>query len=183
MLKIKSCKARWARCKQILKILKKNWSKRNEIWKDSRRQNGSFNNKDCDSNYSSILSVISTQTSATFERTIHQAKNIGHFRTYQWAQNFKRYYKLRKPSILCPFGPSTLTQDRSFLGLWIVHFTPGPSTFTSTRAMNLLKHRKVKAEQEQNKKLQNQIREMEKKIQDLGEEHKKEISNIKKVCL
>ena len=48
---------------------------------------------------------------------------------------------------------------------------------------NLLKHRKVKAEQEQNKKLQNQIREMEKKIQDLGEEHKKEISKIKKVCL
>ena len=48
--------------------------------------------------------------------------------------------------------------------------------------MNLLKHRKVKAEQEQNKKLQNQIREMEKKIQDLGEEHKKEISKIKKVC-
>jgi len=38
----------------------------------------------------------------------------------------------------------------------------------------------VKAEQEQNKKLQNQIREMEKKIQDLGEDHKKEISKIKK---
>jgi hypothetical protein len=38
----------------------------------------------------------------------------------------------------------------------------------------------VKAEQEQNKKLQNQIREMEKKIQDLGEEHKKEISKLKK---
>ena len=50
------------------------------------------------------------------------------------------------------------------------------------RGRNLLKHRKVKAEQEQNKKLQNQIREMEKKIQDLGEEHKKEISKIKKVC-
>ena len=41
---------------------------------------------------------------------------------------------------------------------------------------------KVKAEQEQNKKLQNQIREMEKKIQDLNDEHKKEISKIKKVC-
>ena len=41
---------------------------------------------------------------------------------------------------------------------------------------------KVKAEQEQNKKLQNQIREMEKKIQDLSDEHKKEISKIKKVC-
>ena len=40
---------------------------------------------------------------------------------------------------------------------------------------------KVKAEQEQNKKLQNQIREMEKKIQDLNDEHKKEISKIKKV--
>ena len=53
--------------------------------------------------------------------------------------------------------------------------------FRGTR--NFLKHRKVKAEQEQNKKLQNQIREMEKKIQDLGEEHKKEISKIKKVCL
>ena len=47
----------------------------------------------------------------------------------------------------------------------------------------ILKHKKVKAEQEQNKKLQNQIREMEKKIQDLGDEHKKEISKIKKVCL
>lgn len=51
-----------------------------------------------------------------------------------------------------------------------------------SRSYNFLTQNKVKAEQEQNKKLQNQIREMEKKIQDLGEDHKKEISKIKKVC-
>ena len=82
-------------------------------------------------------------------------------------------------------------------GLWLKLFstisvisTQTSATFEHIRGLkifggtrNLLKHRKVKAEQEQNKKLQNQIREMEKKIQDLGEEHKKEISKIKKVCL
>ena len=52
-----------------------------------------------------------------------------------------------------------------------------------SRSYNFLTQNKVKAEQEQNKKLQNQIREMEKRIQDLGEDHKKEISKIKKVCL
>ena len=59
---------------------------------------------------------------------------------------------------------------------------PWAQTVQNSRG-NIKTQNKVKAEQEQNKKLQNQIRDMEKKIQDLGEEHKKEISKIKKVCI
>ena len=40
----------------------------------------------------------------------------------------------------------------------------------------------LKAEQEENKKLQSQIQEMRKKMQELIDDHKQEISKIKKVC-
>ena len=60
-----------------------------------------------------------------------------HFRFWGPFTFGSRTVHFRRPSTFCRFGPSTLTQDRSLLGICSVHFHPvGPSTFPQDRPLS-----------------------------------------------